>query len=65
VKRLPVVQSTSFSGISCLARSTKFWPLQCIGRTVLELEFLQLGHHLAQIIVGRRSQVETADRSTE
>ena len=33
VKRLPVVQSTSFSGISCFARSTKFCPLQCIGST--------------------------------
>ena len=29
---------------------------------VLEVEFLQLGHHLAQIILGRRSQVETADQ---
>ncbi len=33
VKLLPVAHSTSFSGISCFARSTKFWPLQCIGIT--------------------------------
>jgi hypothetical protein len=26
VKRLLLVHSTSFSGISCLARSMKFWP---------------------------------------
>ena len=33
VKLLPVAHSTSFSGISCLASSTKFAPLQCIGST--------------------------------
>ncbi len=33
VKLLPVAHSTSFSGISCLARSMKFCPLQCIGNT--------------------------------
>jgi hypothetical protein len=32
-KLLPVVQSTSFSGISCFARSMKFVPLQCMGNT--------------------------------
>jgi hypothetical protein len=33
VKLLPVPHSTSFSGISFAARSTKFCPLQCIGIT--------------------------------
>ena len=32
---------------------------------VLKIEFLQLGHHLAQVVVGRGSRVETADPSTE
>ena|SRR5215469_12012588 len=32
VERLPLVHSTSFSGISCSTRSMKFWPLQCAGR---------------------------------
>ena len=40
VKLLPVAQSTSFSGISCLARSTKFCPLQCIGSTCSRSNFL-------------------------
>jgi hypothetical protein len=34
-----VVQSTSFSGIACLAKSMKFWPLQCIGRTCSRSKF--------------------------
>ena len=33
LKLLPVPQRTSFSGITFRARSTKFWPLQCIGMT--------------------------------
>jgi len=41
----------------------KFWPLQW--EDVLEIEFFQLGHHLAQVVVGRGSRVETADPSTE
>jgi hypothetical protein len=32
---------------------------------VLEIEFLQLGHHLAQTIVGRRSQAKTADQRVD
>src|SRR5262249_29630646 len=39
VYRLPVVHNTSFSGISCLARSEKFWPLQCMGRTWAKSNF--------------------------
>ena len=39
----------------------KFWPLQMHRQDVLKVEFLQPGHHLAQIIVGRGSRVETAD----
>src|SRR5271166_3789108 len=40
VKLLPVAHSTSFSGISCLASSTKFTPLQCIGSTCSRSNFL-------------------------
>ncbi len=40
VKLLPVPQSTSFSGISRLARSMKFCPLQCIGITCSRSNFL-------------------------
>ena len=32
---------------------------------VLEIEFFQLGHYPAQIIVGRRSQVEAADQRVD
>jgi hypothetical protein len=45
----PVVQSTSFSGISCLARSMKFCPAATHRENMFELELLQLGHNLAQI----------------
>jgi hypothetical protein len=39
VKVLPVPQSTSFSGISRLARSMKFCPLQCMGMTCSRSNF--------------------------
>jgi hypothetical protein len=57
VKLLPVPHSTSFSGISLLARSTKFCPLQRIGITCSRSNF-----YLAEIVVRSRYQVKAADK---
>jgi hypothetical protein len=57
VKLLPAPHSTSFSGISLLARSTKFCPLQRIGLTCSRWNF-----YLAEIIVRSRCQVKAADK---
>ena len=56
-KLLPVLHSTSFSGISFVARSTKFGPLQCIGITCSRWNF-----YLAEIAVRSRYQVKAADK---
>jgi hypothetical protein len=48
VKVLPVPQSTSFSGISRLAKSMKFCPLQCMGITCSRSNFFSSAITLAR-----------------
>ena len=61
VKLLPVPQSTSFSGISCLAEIDEVLSAAVHREHMLEIELLELRHHLAQVVIRRRGQVEPAD----
>ena len=61
---LPVPQSTSFSGISRLARSMKFCPLQCIGMTCSRSNFFSSAIPLPDI-QARGHQVKSADQGVD
>ena len=60
---LPVVQSSSFSGICCFAKSTKVLATAISATRARRGRTLQLGHDLTQTVLGRRRQMGAAGSS--